>query len=122
MAGGTFEMIGRSECKCLCHTDANILGLINVSLHVMPCCESDIGKQMTEDRPTLIYYVQTVLNTFKRDQEAEYSRDREYAIELLEKAMECQNDIWNAAIEAAANKVESAGNILLAHSVRELKK
>ena len=31
-------------------------------------------------------------------------------------------EIWNAAIEAAANKVESAGNILLAHSIRELKK
>jgi len=33
-----------------------------------------------------------------------------------------ERDIWNAAIEAAANKIESAGNILLAHSVRELKK
>jgi len=33
-----------------------------------------------------------------------------------------RKDEWNAAIEAAANKVESAGNILLAHSVRELKK
>ena len=32
------------------------------------------------------------------------------------------NQIWNAAIEAAANKVESSGAILLAHSVRELKK
>ena len=50
--------------------------------------------KMTEDRPTLIYYVQTVLNTFKRDQEnGFYSRDRQYAIELLEKAMEHQNDI-----------------------------
>jgi len=76
-----------------------------------------------KDRPTLIYYIQTVLNTFKREEEDGYhSRDRQYAIELLEKAMEYQNDIWNAAIEAAANKVESAGNILLAHSVRKLKK
>ena len=72
-----------------------------------------------EDRPTLIYYVQTVLNTFKRDN---YSTDREYVIKMLGAAMECQHDIWNAAIEAAANKIESAGNILLAHSVRELKK
>src|SRR5882757_5097386 len=79
--------------------------------------------KMIEDRPTLIYYVQTVLNTFKRSEEEGYhSNDRQYAIELLEKAMLYQNDIWNAAIEAAANKVESAGNILLAHSVRELKK
>ena len=30
--------------------------------------------------------------------------------------------VWNAAIEAAANKVESNGAILLAHAVRELKK
>ena len=77
---------------------------------------------MTEDRPTLIYYVQTVLNTFKRDQELEYSRDKAYAIELLSKAMEYQNDIWNAAIVAAANKVQSNGAILLAHAVRKLKK
>ncbi len=79
--------------------------------------------KMTEDRPTLIYYVQTVLNTFKRDQEnGFYSRDRQYAINMLSAAIEHQNDIWNAAIEAAVNKVESAGNILLAHSIRELKK
>ena len=78
---------------------------------------------MTEDRPTLIYYVQTVLNTFKRSEEEGYhSNDRQYAIELLEKAMLYQNDIWNAAIEAAANKVESSGAILLAHAIRELKK
>lgn len=34
----------RSECKCLCHTDANILGIINVPLHVMACCYDDIGE------------------------------------------------------------------------------
>ena len=76
-----------------------------------------------EDRPTLIYYVQTVLNTFKRDIEQGFiTKDKQYAIELLEKAMEYQNDIWNAAIEAVANKVESAGNILLAYEIRKLKK
>ena len=75
------------------------------------------------DRPTLIYYVQTVLNTFKRSEEEGYnSNDRRYAIELLSKAMDHQNDIWNEAIEAAANKVESNGAILIAHAVRELKK
>jgi len=72
-----------------------------------------------EDRPTLIYYVQTVLNTFKRDN---YSTDREYVIKMLSAAMECQNDIWNAAIEVAANKIESNGAIILAHDVRMLKK
>ena len=74
---------------------------------------------MTEDRPTLIYYVQTVLNTFKRDN---YSTDREYVIKMLSAVMKCQDGIWNDAIEVPANKVESAGNILLAHSIRELKK
>ena len=78
---------------------------------------------MIEDRPTLIYFVQTVLNTFKRSEADGYhTKDRQYAIELLEKAMQYQNDIWNDAIEVAANKVESAGNILLAHSVRRLRK
>jgi len=47
-----------------------------------------------EDRPTLIYYVQTVLNTFKREPS---NRNNEYVIEMLSKAMECQNDIWNDA-------------------------
>jgi 3-dehydroquinate dehydratase len=76
-----------------------------------------------EDRPTLIYYVQTVLNTFKRSEEAGYeSRDRQYAIELLEKAMECQNDIWNAAIDAAIRCAESNGKILLGFEIRKLKK
>lgn len=118
-------MIGRSECKCLCHTDANILGLINVPMHVMPCCESDIGKQMIEDRPTLIYYVQTVLNTFKRSEEQGYnSNDRRYAIELLEKAMECQNDIWNDAIEEAAkcSEQQNIPQFYVSEQIRKLKK
>lgn len=34
-------MIKRSECKCLCHTDANILGSIDVPMHLVPCCFSD---------------------------------------------------------------------------------
>ena len=33
-----------------------------------------------------------------------------------------RKDEWNAAIEAAANKVESAGNILLAYEIRKMKK
>jgi len=45
--------------------------------------------------------------------------DREYE-DVIEQVV--RKDEWNAAIEAAANKVESAGNILLAHSIRELKK
>ena len=33
-----------------------------------------------------------------------------------------RKDEWNAAIEAAANKVESAGNVLLAYEIRKMKK
>jgi len=74
-----------------------------------------------QDRPTLIYYVQTVLNTFKRSEEEGYhSNDRRYAIELLEKAMECQNDIWNDAIEEAASKVKSNNKLMI--KILELKK
>ena len=74
---------------------------------------------MNEDRPTLIYYVQTVLNTFKRDAN---SMDREYVIEMLSAAMEYQNDVWNDAIEEAANKVEALGSFAIAHEVRKMKK
>lgn len=75
----------------------------------------------SEDRPTLIYYVQTVLNTFKRSEEEGYhSNDRRYAIELLEKAMEHQNDIWNDAIEKAASKVKSNNKLMI--KILELKK
>ena len=80
---------------------------------------------MTEDRPTLIYYVQTVLNTFKRDQEVVYTRDKHYAIELLEKAMEHQNDIWNDAIEEAAKCYGDWGEGCtqdIGAKIRELKK
>jgi len=80
---------------------------------------------MIEDRPTLIYFVQTVLNTFKRSEEQEYhTRDRQYAIGLLEKAMEHQNDIWNDAIEEAANWLETTdrNNIDDAYEIRKLKK
>jgi len=35
---------------------------------------------------------------------------------------ECLDCHWNAAVEAAANKVESAGNILLAYEIRKMKK
>jgi len=78
---------------------------------------------MKEDRPTLIYYVQTVLNTFKRSEEEGYnSNDRRYAIELLSKAMDHQNDIWNAAIDAAANKIEALGSFAIAHEIRKMKK
>ena len=78
---------------------------------------------MTEDRPTLIYYVQTVLNTFKRSEEQGYhTKDREYAIELLEKAMEYQNDIWNAAIETAANRASQIAAMIVANEIRKLKK
>ena len=64
-----------------------------------------------EDRPTLIYYVQTVLNTFKRSEEQGFnSNDRQYAIELLSKAMEYQNDIWNDAIEACIKILDSNEN------------
>jgi len=78
---------------------------------------------MTEDRPTLIYYVQTLYYTFKRDQEAEYSRDRQYAIELLEKAMEHQNDIWNIAIEEAAKHCDEMGEeARISENIRGLKK
>ena len=78
---------------------------------------------MTEDRPTLIYFVQTVLNTFKRSEEQGYnSNDRQYAIELLSKAMEHQNDIWNDAIEAAAMKIEGLGSFAIAHEIRRLRK
>ena len=76
---------------------------------------------MTEDRPTLIYYVQTVLNSFKRDN---YSADREYVIKMLSAAMEHQNDIWNDAIEEAANWLETTdrNNIDDAYEIRKLKK
>jgi len=78
---------------------------------------------MNEDRPTLIYYVQTVLNTFKRDEEQGYhTKDRQYAIELLEKAMEYQNDIWNDAIEEAARFVDEADHWQDGDQIRELKK
>lgn len=36
-------MIKRSECRCICHTDAVALGRIVGPMHVMPCCEDDIG-------------------------------------------------------------------------------
>ena len=39
-----------------------------------------------------------------------------------EERMAQEDRIWNAAIEAAANKVESSGAILMAHEVRKLKK
>ena len=66
---------------------------------------------MTEDRPTLIYFVQTVLNTFKRAEEDGYhTKDREYAITLLEKAMEYQNDIWNDAIEEVIKILDNNEN------------
>jgi len=81
---------------------------------------------MTEDRPTLIYYVQTVLNTFKCSEEQGYhTRDRQYAIELLEKAMEHQNDIWNDAIEEAAKCSGDWGEGCtqdIGAKIRELKK
>jgi hypothetical protein len=34
-------MIKRSDCRCLCHTDYNALGLIEAAMHVIPCCEPD---------------------------------------------------------------------------------
>lgn len=34
-------MIKRSECRCICHTDAVALGLIAGPMHVIPCCEED---------------------------------------------------------------------------------
>lgn len=34
-------MIKRSECKCICHTDAVALGMIEGPMHVIPCCEDD---------------------------------------------------------------------------------
>ena len=83
---------------------------------------------MTEDRPTLIYFVQTVLNTFKRaEADGYHTKDREYAITLLEKAMEYQNDIWNDAIETAAKEIEDSsamidGKFDLIETERKLKK
>src|SRR5882757_7006325 len=79
--------------------------------------------KMIEDRPTLIYFVQTVLNTFKRSEEQGYhTKDRQYAIELLEKAMEYQNDIWNDAIEKAAKLLDDEGSGSPAEKIRKLKK
>jgi len=81
---------------------------------------------MIEDRPTLIYFVQTVLNNFKRSEEQGYhTKDRQYAIELLEKAMEHQNDIWNAAIEEAVKCYNEWGEGCtqdIGAKIRELKK
>lgn len=34
-------MIKRSECKCLCHTDAYRLGCSPIIQHIVPCCEED---------------------------------------------------------------------------------
>ena len=81
--------------------------------------DKEIIEQLAEDKPTLIYYVQTMLNTFKREP---YNKNNEYAITLLSKAMEHQNDIWNDAIEAAADEVEALGSFAMAHEVRKLKK
>ena len=33
-------MIKRSECRCICHTDAVALGWIKGPMHIMPCCET----------------------------------------------------------------------------------
>ena len=77
---------------------------------------------MTEDRPTLIYFVQIVLKTFKRDS---YSADREYVIKMLSAAMEHQNDIWNEAIEAVAKCSGDWGEGCtqdIGAKIRELKK
>src|SRR5882724_2668047 len=81
--------------------------------------------KMIEDRPTLIYFVQTVLNTFKRSEEQGYhTKDREYAITLLEKAMEHQNDIWNDAVEEAAKCFEQQNipQFYVSEQIRKLKK
>lgn len=34
--------VKRSECKCVCHTDAVALGWITGPMHVQPCCVEDV--------------------------------------------------------------------------------
>lgn len=87
-------MIKRSECRCLCHTDANILGLIDVPMHVMPCCEEDYEMNKVSE----------VSAQVKRNEE---EHDR----------------IWNAAIERAAMIAEKYESYGAAYEIRlELKK
>lgn len=91
-------MIKRSECRCSCH---NEFGL--TMMHIVPCCEPDdsivgIDEALNET------HAQIKTAVAKRNEE-EHRR------------------IWNAAIEAAASKLdELSADKYRANEIRKLKK
>lgn len=93
-------MIKRSQCQCICHTDAYMLGKITAPIHVIPCCENDIcvidDKRNFEDRMKLE--------------------------ELYKYEDGLRNKIWNEAIEAAAKLAEDVFELGIAEDIRKLKK
>lgn len=96
-------MIKRSECRCICHTDAVALGQIEGPMHVAPCCEPDEAFLSVGIEPLNETHAQIKTAVAKRNEE-EYKR------------------IWNSAIEAAIKMCKDSGNQISAANLMSLKK
>lgn len=105
----------RSECKCLCHTDANTLGYINAPMHIMPCCEPDDNLSDVQPLEIAQYEMDKAVDNYnvgtKYINSKKSRQDNTYATE-----------IWNSAIEAAAEYLERDNWMTVPNQIRELKK
>lgn len=84
-------MIKRSECRCICHTDAVALGLVVGPMHIVACCCED--KKYDE-----------IIN--EKEEKEKFNVDKsKISIDKPEENV-YYKQVWNDAIEKAALLVQ----------------